>query len=83
MADVAARVVLIDDHGLCRRGLAELLEHRGGIRVVGATGEAEAAVRLVRELGARPAWSWTCACPRRDGLTLLGACARKGSRRRC
>ena len=22
------RVVLIDDHGLCRRGLGELLEHR-------------------------------------------------------
>lgn len=50
MADVTARVVLIDDHGLCRRGLAELLEHRAGIRVVGATGEAEVAVRLVREL---------------------------------
>ncbi|HET9650845.1 MAG TPA: response regulator [Usitatibacter sp.] len=44
------RVVLIDDHGLCRRGLAELLEHRAGIRVVGATGEPEAAVRLLREL---------------------------------
>ena len=37
-------VVLIDDHGLCRRGLAELLEHRAGIRVVGATGEPEAAL---------------------------------------
>ena len=44
------RVVLIDDHGLCRRGLGELLEHRAGIRVVGATGEPEAAVRLLREL---------------------------------
>ena len=46
----ADRVVLIDDHGLCRRGLAELLEHRAGIRVVGATQEPEAAVRLLREL---------------------------------
>jgi two-component system nitrate/nitrite response regulator NarL len=44
------RVVLVDDHGLCRRGLGELLEHRAGIRVVGATGEPEAAVRLLREL---------------------------------
>ncbi|HXZ49129.1 MAG TPA: response regulator transcription factor [Usitatibacter sp.] len=44
------RVVVVDDHGLCRRGLAELLEHRAGIRVVGSTGEPEAAVRLVREL---------------------------------
>ena len=45
-----ARVVLIDDHGLCRRGLGELLEHRAGICVVGATSEPEAAVRLLREL---------------------------------
>ena len=50
MNETNARVVLIDDHGLCRRGLGELLEHRAGIRVVGATGEPEAAVRLVREL---------------------------------
>ena len=50
MSDNPIRVVLIDDHGLCRRGLAELLEHRAGIRVVGATGEPEAALRLLREL---------------------------------
>jgi two-component system nitrate/nitrite response regulator NarL len=50
MSEPMPRVVLIDDHGLCRRGLGELLEHRAGIRVVGATGEAEAAVRLLREL---------------------------------
>jgi two-component system, NarL family, nitrate/nitrite response regulator NarL len=47
---IASRVVLIDDHGLCRRGLGELLEHRAGIHVVGATSEPEAAVRLLREL---------------------------------
>ena len=50
MSDNPIRVVLIDDHGLCRRGLAELLEHRAGIRVVGATGEPDAALRLVHEL---------------------------------
>ena len=50
MNETTPRVVLIDDHGLCRRGLGELLEHRAGIRVVGATGEPEAAVRLLREL---------------------------------
>lgn len=50
MSDTPIRVVLIDDHGLCRRGLAELLEHRAGIRVVGATGEPEAALRLLHEL---------------------------------
>ena len=35
------RVVLIDDHALCRRGLAELLERRPGINVVGLTGDPE------------------------------------------
>jgi two-component system, NarL family, nitrate/nitrite response regulator NarL len=50
MSDNPIRVVLIDDHGLCRRGLAELLEHRAGIRVVGATGEPDAALRLLHEL---------------------------------
>ena len=43
------RVVLIDDHGLCRRGLSELLEQRAGIKVVGNTGNADEAVRLLRE----------------------------------
>jgi two-component system nitrate/nitrite response regulator NarL len=46
------RVVLIDDHGLCRRGLAELLEQRAGIRVLGTTGNPDEAVRLLTE--ARP-----------------------------
>lgn len=43
------RVVLVDDHTLFRKGLAELLEKRGGIKVVGATGDAEKALALVRE----------------------------------
>jgi two-component system nitrate/nitrite response regulator NarL len=43
------RVVLIDDHGLCRRGLAELLEQRAGIRVLGTTGNPDEAVRLLSE----------------------------------
>jgi two-component system nitrate/nitrite response regulator NarL len=42
-------VVLIDDHGLCRRGLAELLEQRAGIKVNGTTGNPDEAVRLLRE----------------------------------
>ena len=35
------RVALIDDHSLCRSGLTELLVHRYGMTVVGATGDAE------------------------------------------
>jgi two-component system nitrate/nitrite response regulator NarL len=44
------RVVLIDDHGLCRRGLAELLELRAGMNVVGTTGDPDQAVELLRRL---------------------------------
>ena len=32
------RVALVDDHALCRNGLTELLEHCGGMKVVGTTG---------------------------------------------
>ena len=43
------KVVLIDDHALCRRGLSELLEARAGIKVLGTTGNATEAVTLLRE----------------------------------
>jgi len=43
------RIVLIDDHSLCRSGLSELLEARGDIKVVGTTGNADEAVRLLHD----------------------------------
>ncbi|MEZ5726992.1 MAG: response regulator [Burkholderiaceae bacterium] len=43
------RIALIDDHGLCRRGLAELLEARAGVQVVGATASADEAVELATQ----------------------------------
>jgi two-component system nitrate/nitrite response regulator NarL len=43
------RIVLIDDHCLCRRGLSELLEARAGVTVVGNTGNADEALRLLRD----------------------------------
>ena len=43
------RVVLIDDHALCRKGLSELLAARAGMQVLGTTGNADEAVRLLRE----------------------------------
>ena len=54
------RVVLIDDHGLCRRGLSELLEARAGIKVVGdhrrrRRGGAPAARRAARPRDHGPA----------------------------
>ncbi len=43
------RIVLMDDHGLCRNGLTELLMHRYGMTVVGATGNADELITLLRE----------------------------------
>jgi len=46
------RVLLVDDHTLFRKGLAELLEQRGSITVAGTAGNAEDACRILVE--ARP-----------------------------
>lgn len=43
------KVLLVDDHTLFRKGLAELLEQRGEIRVAGIAGNAEDALRLLGE----------------------------------
>ncbi|MBI4937646.1 MAG: response regulator transcription factor [Nitrosomonadales bacterium] len=43
------RVALVDDHSLCRSGLTELLMHRYGMTVVGATGDADELIRVLRE----------------------------------
>ncbi|WP_285773128.1 response regulator transcription factor [Microtetraspora sp. NBRC 13810] len=44
------RVLLVDDHPLLRHGLRALLEHVGGIEVVGEAGDGEEAVRLGLDL---------------------------------
>lgn len=44
------RIILVDDHQLCRRGLAELLEHSGDFTVLGATGDPLQAETMIREL---------------------------------
>lgn len=43
------RVLLVDDHTLFRMGLSELLEQRGAIKVVGATGSPDEARRILRD----------------------------------
>ena len=43
------RVMLVDDHALCRSGLTELLEHRGNMSVVAATGDPAQVVLMLRE----------------------------------
>lgn len=64
------KVLLIDDHALCRRGLSDLLEHRGGVEVVGMTGNGNEAGRLVTEL--KPdIVLMDLRMPQVDGLTVL------------
>jgi len=41
--------MLVDDHALCRSGLAELLIHRGKMDVVGATGNPDLVLPMLRE----------------------------------
>jgi len=43
------RIALIDDHGLCRLGLGELIELRAGMKVVAATGNPEEAMDLIEQ----------------------------------
>jgi two-component system nitrate/nitrite response regulator NarL len=64
------RVVLVDDHALCRNGLTDLLHHRGNITVAAALGEPDKVAAALREhkpdlvvLDLR--------MPSTDGLTLL------------
>jgi len=64
------RVVLVDDHALCRNGLTDLLHHRGNIAVVAALGDPDKVEAALREhkpdlvvLDLR--------MPSTDGLTLL------------
>jgi len=47
---VSIRVLLVDDHTLFRKGLAELLERNPQISVAGVTGSAEEARQLLEEL---------------------------------
>lgn len=43
------RAVLVDDHPLFRKGLAELFEHDGRVRVIGVTGSLDEARRMLAE----------------------------------
>jgi two-component system nitrate/nitrite response regulator NarL len=64
------RVLLVDDHTLFRKGLAELLEQRGTIKVAGIAGNADDALRILVE--ARPDVIITdLNMPPNGGLSLL------------
>ena len=66
----APRIVLVDDHALCRTGLADLLRERGGMDVVAALGDPAQVVPVLREH--RPdLLVLDLRMPAVDGLTLL------------
>lgn len=47
--DETIRLVLVDDHGLCRQGLSDLLESRGGMKILASVGKPEDATEVIRE----------------------------------
>jgi two-component system, NarL family, nitrate/nitrite response regulator NarL len=66
----APRVVLIDDHALCRSGLSDLLRQRGGMDVLAALSDPEQLLTVLREQ--RPDLVvLDLRMPTIDGLTLL------------
>ncbi len=48
MTDPRIRVVLVDDHHLCRRGLGDLLEQRANMEVVATTGSPDEVLGLIQ-----------------------------------
>ncbi|HUL65409.1 MAG TPA: response regulator [Burkholderiaceae bacterium] len=49
MNEAPTRLILVDDHALCRRGLADLLTHQAGMQVVATTGNPEEVYDLVEK----------------------------------
>ena len=73
----APRVVLVDDHALCRTGLADLLRQRGGMEVVAALGDVAQVAPTLRET--RPdLLVLDLRMPHTDGLTLLRSLRAEG-----
>ena len=66
----ALRIVLMDDHALCRSGLSDLLCQRGGMDVVAALGDPDRLAEVLREQ--RPdLLVLDLRMPAIDGLALL------------
>ena len=66
----AVRIVLVDDHSLCRTGLSDLLRQRGGMDVVAALSDPDQVLAVLREQ--RPDLVvLDLRMPGTDGLTLL------------
>lgn len=66
----AISVVLVDDHQLCRRGLAELLERSGGFTVLGAATDPLQAEKMIHEFSPKLV-VLDLRMPQLDGVSLL------------
>lgn len=70
MTGSTLKIVLVDDHSLCRNGLTDLLQHRGGMTVCASTGDTHKVAELLEEH--RPDLVvLDLRMPQTDGLTLL------------
>ena len=58
----APRIVLVDDHALCRNGLTDLLQHRGGMEVLAALSATPSRCCRCCANSSPTWWCWTCAC---------------------
>jgi len=72
------RVVLVDDHGLCRLGLAELISLQSGMEVVATTGNPTQAVDIIMRLDP-DLLVMDLRMPGLDGLRLLQNLREAGS----
>lgn len=50
MGEEVIRIVQVDDHGLCRQALSDLLEMRGGMKVLATIGDPREAPDILRRL---------------------------------
>lgn len=71
------RVVVVDDHPVVRRGLANLLESAGDIRCIGTAGDGPAALDLVSRLGPEVV-VLDLSLPGQDGVSVLRALRKEG-----
>jgi DNA-binding NarL/FixJ family response regulator len=60
-------VLLVDDHGLVRRGFRRMLEDEADMEVVGEAGDGETAIELARQLHPNVV-VMDCALPKMNGL---------------
>ncbi|MCO5122156.1 MAG: response regulator [Rhizobacter sp.] len=70
MTEAPLKIVLVDDHSLCRNGLTDLLQQRGGMQVAASTGDPTLVVDMLRE-HAPSLVVLDLRMPTTDGLTLL------------